>query len=221
MPNLPTATDRLPPATWIARIAEGLRTTPGLNAEIRRQWGLLEGRKPHDGAWHHEVQAKVVLPYNLVHGTPKTAMVGTKTYPAVSRSQVRGLPDWRFGKVADTHYADLYGRFRKNTRHIYRGVWAGTYGRRGAQTFSGGGQTVEVDHNNFETAERIWFTPTQPHVMVTITDHVDSKTAPGKKAAGILLQNVEAWLKAGKRTVDAGFWDSDLWPQTLYVVTPD
>ena len=223
MPDISMASARLAPAAWIAEIDRITAATSSLNSEIRRQWGLLKAATAYDGAWHSDVQLKVAMPYNLLHGSwAVNTTVQGKLYKSLPAARVRGLPNWVTGPIMPRGYATMYSNFGKTSKSNFKGIWLGTYVGRGTNLFKNTAKTASVtlQHNNIQAAgsDRVWYTNLHPQTIYTVTDHVDD-TKKGQKALAELTADVTAWLDAVDIPITAGFLDLDWLPMQLYVIT--
>ena len=211
MTDISMAAARLKPEKWIAEINGILGKQVGLNSQIRKSWTELTTSRVHDGNWHKRVQAEVVIPYNLLHGSwaGRTSVAG-KFYLSLSASHVRGLPNWCTGSIMPGGYATLCGGFGKTSKSTFKGIWSGTYVGRGTHVFHNtrGDKSITLQHNNFEarTTERIWYSTGPDRTIYALSDHVDSNRE-GQKALANLMTLVTGWLDSSARPIKAGFLD--------------
>lgn len=224
MANMPTAEERLKPQDWITRIDAALKAnTVKITPEITKQWATLKAKTVHDGAWHKEVQQKVVIPFNIFHGdwAAGRKTLGGKVFPTISAARLSGVAGWVSGEVISGGYPDFYANFDRMTVSSTRGIWLGTYVGRGEHVFSGDKvkTKLKLQHNNFEPgkATRVWYTTGDSRVIYAVTDHVDSSPA-GVKTLGALERLVTGWIDNREPTVRAAFLDVAWAPQHLFLV---
>jgi len=217
------AAARLKPEEWVAEINDTLSKQVGLNPQIRRNWDALKSPPAFNGIWHQRVQKEVATPFNLLHGSwAGTTIVAGKSYKSIPSIHARGLADWCKGDIMPGGYSDLYAGFSKTSKATFKGIWLGTQVGRGTHIFHNSAKTrsVTLQHNNFEarTTERVWYTAGVSKTIYALSDHVDS-TPKGQKALAALTVQVQGWLDAGARPVQAGFLDQSWAPLELYVIT--